>query len=274
MLYDTHTHPYMTKRKSPKENLERFFWGEWKYLNSIWVDIDSSQKSVILAKEYSGIKAVIGIHPCDILQYKDSLLENISRLRNMYEDDPKLIVAIGESGLDYHWLESMSESSGIEKDKIISLQKDFFRAHISLARELRLPLVIHNRNAAEDVLSILMEEGFKNFVFHCYSEDYSYAQRLLNFAPECKLWFWGVVTFKNAKEVQEVVSKVPLHNIIIETDAPYLTPVPYRWKEENEPLFVQHVLSHIIDLREEDSETIKKQVFENSCVFFQIKKEG
>jgi TatD DNase family protein len=91
-----------------------------------------------------------------------------------------------------------------------------------------LPLVIHNRNSKDDIFEILKETDFKNFVFHCYSENLEFAKKLLEFSPNCKISFSGILTFKNSLEVQETVKNIPIENILVETDEPYLTPVPYR----------------------------------------------
>ncbi len=111
----------------------------------------------------------------------------MQQLEELYVKNTKYIVAIGEAGLDYHWLESLSQRHKISQEEIICIQKDFFRAQIQLAKKLNLPLIIHNRSAKDDVFEILQQENFKHFVFHCYSEDLEYAQKLLSFAPDCKL---------------------------------------------------------------------------------------
>jgi len=152
------------------------------------------------------------------------------------------------------------------------LQKLFFKAQIELAKKYNLPVIIHNRESKDDVLEILQETNFKNFIFHCYSENLEYAQKLLEFSPNCKISFSGIVTFKNALDIQKTAKNIPLKNILVETDSPYLTPTPLRWKEENEPSYTKYVLEKIIELREESPEEIKKTIFENSLEMFWIKK--
>jgi len=270
MLYDTHSHPYLAKTIGQETCIQGFFEAWWTYLNSIWCDIESSLTCVDLAKKHSWVFATIWIHPTHVLEYKDSLRDTIDQLEKIYRENPQRIVAIGEIGLDYHWLLKLSEKYALPEAEIVALQKEFFRAQIWLARKLELPVVIHNRNSADDVLELLKEENYTNFVFHCYSEDVGYARKLLDFAPQCKLWFWWVVTFKNARVLQDTVKEIPLENIIIETDSPYLTPDPYRGKRENEPSLVKYVLSKIIDLRNEPSEFITQQIFKNSIEFFGV----
>lgn len=271
MLYDTHCHPYLAQKKSQDQVLENFFWSGWVYLNSIWCDIDSSIASIELAKKYLWAHASIWIHPTHVLKYSEKVSETISKLKSLYGRSSGHVVAIGESWLDYYWLKSLAEESGLKEEQIISLQKKFFMAQIDLAKELKLPLVIHNREASKDIFQILSDSWFQNFVFHCYSEDLDFALKLIELAPNCKLWFWWVLTFKNALKVQEVAQSIPLKNIIIETDSPYLTPAPYRGKQENEPILVKYVLEKLIELRSESPKEIREIVFENSVKFF-IKK--
>ncbi len=268
MMYDTHCHPYLAKEKSQNLILENFFWSGWEYLNCIAVDIQSSRVSIDLSKKYSGVQAVIWIHPTHCLEYKWALEKTIEDLELLYKTHSQHIVAIGECWLDYHWLQSLSEKYALPKQEIITIQKEFFKAQINLAKKLKLPIVIHNRNASEDVFLLLQESWFKNFVFHCFSEGYDFAMKLINFAPECKLWFWGIVTFNSALKIQEAAAKIPLKNILVETDSPYLTPAPHRGKQENEPLYVRHVLDKIIDLRDESPEEIEREIFENSKKLF------
>jgi len=269
-MYDTHCHPYLAKKKSQETILESFFESGWKYLNSIWIDIDSSLTSIQLAKQYEGIYATIGIHPTECLQYKDTPKEALQKLRDIYQENSEHVVAIGECWLDYHWLESLSEKHKVSQEEIIKIQKYFFRAQIKLAEELDLPLVIHNRNADEDVLDILIEEDFWDFVMHCFTSTKKFAWDILSHAPDCKLGFGGVTTFKNVPELQELVQEIPLHNIIIETDSPYLTPIPYRGVEENEPWYLKYILEKIIDLRAESEEEIEKTFMKSSRDFFRV----
>ncbi len=272
MIYDTHCHPFLAKEKSQNKTLKDFFSWEWKYLNSIAIDIPSSFSSLSLAKKYTWVYASIGIHPTSCQEYIWRLQRTISSLENLYFQYRSEIIAIGESGLDYHWLEKLSEKYNISKKELVENQKKFFIAQIKLAKKLWLPLIIHNRDAKDDILKILKQESFQNFIFHCYSEDIDFAEKLIKFAPNCLLWFWWIVTFKNAFSIQKTVKNVPLKNIIIETDSPYLTPTPHRGKEENEPLYSQYILDSIIDLRKEPSNMIKETIFENSLKAFKIKR--
>ena len=161
------------------------------------------------------------------------------------------------------------------QEKIITLrkklQKIFFVAQINLAKKYDLPVIIHNRETSEDILEILKETNYKNFIFHCYSENLDYAKKLLEFAPKCKISFSGIVTFKNAKEIQETVKNIPLESILIETDAPYLTPHPFRGTR-NEPYYTTHVckkLAQIFEILEKDVAMFTTKNANN--VFFSVK---
>ena len=141
---------------------------------------------------------------------------------------------------------------------------------INLAKKLNLPIVIHNRDAKNDIFEILKEENFKNFVFHCFSENLDFAKKVLEFSPNAMISFSGILTFKNAIEIKETAKNIPLENILAETDSPYLTPMPFRWKEENEPIFTRYVIEEIAKLKNQDLEYISEKIFENSKKFFWI----
>jgi Tat protein secretion system quality control protein TatD with DNase activity len=163
----------------------------------------------------------------------------------------------------------LSRGQVIENKK--SLQKDFFKAQISLAKKLDLPLMIHNREAWDDIFEILQKTNFKNFIMHCYSENLEYALKLLDFAPDCMISFSWILTFNSAKNVQETASKIPLKNILIETDSPYLAPAPFRG-QENYPYNVEKVFEKLCSLRSESKEEIEKVILENSLRVFGIEK--
>lgn len=270
MLYDTHSHPYFAKDLKQEDVISSFFTSGGTHLNSIWVDIESSQKCINLSKKYSWIHASVWIHPTHTLECVDTLEDAIKSLKQLYVSNSENIVAIWEIWLDYHWLESLSEKHNIPKNQIVKLQKDFFKRQLLLAKDLNMPVIIHSRDAAHDIFDMLKELNFKNFVFHCYCEDLDFAKNLLKFSPHCMLWFWWVVTFKSAQQVVNTVKHIPLKNIIVETDSPYLTPAPFRWKRENEPILAREVLSTIIDVRTEEPSDIKKQIYQNSLNFFWV----
>ena len=277
MLFDTHTHINLWNLpKREKEILENLQKNNVKYFCNIWTDLNTSKKSIEIAKKTWNF-ASIWIHPCDVYEY--DLEKTINSLEKMYLENKDVVVAIWECWLDYYWLkpENDKKIASFEKnyqEKIINLrkklQKIFFKAQINLAKKYDLPVIIHNRESKDDIFEILKEENYKNFIFHCYSENLDYAKKLLEFSPNCKISFSGIVTFKNASEIKQTAKNIPLKNILIETDAPYLTPTPFRWKKENEPSFVKYTLDEIISLREENPEDIEKQIFQNSLEIYKI----
>lgn len=259
MFFDTHCHPYLQNKKSQKSVLENFLlqWG--KKLVSVGTNLETSQKSLNIAEENAFAFASVGIHPCNAKEFIQAWADWDS-FESLITVSQK-VVALGETGLDYY--HDTSEEN-------ILAQKKCFQKHIELSQKYNLPIIIHNRNSKENVLKILQENSFQNFIFHCYSEDLKYAQKLLALAPNCKLSFSGIVTFKNAPDIQDTAKNIPLKNILVETDAPYLTPAPYRGKEENEPGYTKYVLEKIIELRHESEEEIRTQIYKNSLnVFWQ-----
>lgn len=130
--------------------------------------------------------------------------------------------------------------------------------------------MIHSRESNEEVYEILAQEQAQNYVFHCYSGDWTLAQKILRQNPHAMFGFGGVLTFKKSLELQEVARNLPLANILLETDAPFLTPDPLRGKEENEPIFTRYVLKKLQELRDESPEDIEKAVYENGKRFFKV----
>ena len=264
MFIDTHCHPLLSKEKSISSIIENFKKSGWKYLISIWTNLDSSEQSLLLSKKYDFIYATVWIHPTDTINLEGKIDESINFLENLYLNNRDKVIWVWECGLDYYRINK--ENSEQEKN----IQKKFFLAQISLAKKYQLPLIIHNREAWEDILKILQEVKYENFIIHCFSENLDFAKKCIKISPKCKLAFWWILTFNNAKDIQEAATHIPLENIIIETDSPYLTPVPYRGKEENEPEYVKYVLEKIYKLRSEKPEIIQNQIYKNSCEIFNI----
>lgn len=184
-----------------------------------------------LAEQFDNFYATVGVHPDEQTVPEFSLDDLLAAAAH-----PK-VVGIGETGLDYHWHKGE-----------LTWQRDRFRLHIQAARQTGLPLIVHTREAAQDTLAILREEGAAEVggVMHCFTEDWTVAQAALDLGFYISLS--GIVTFKNAAVVKDVARRVPLDRLLVETDAPYLAPMPHRGKT-NEPAFVRHVAEHIADLR-------------------------
>ena len=213
-------------------------------------DIDEVFK---ISEKYENVYALLGLHPSEVKDWSEELENKIKE----YCKQSKKIVGIGEIGLDYYWDKSFNE-----------LQKEIFIKQIKLANELNLPISIHDREAHKDTFDILKEHNKNSTVImHCFSGS-------VEFMKECiKEGFYiaigGVVTFKNAVKVKEVAKGVPPEKLLLETDAPYLTPVPYRGKE-NHPAYVKYVAEEIAKLREISFEEIDKITTENAKRIFNI----
>jgi TatD DNase family protein len=201
------------------------------YFLCVSVDLDTFPAILKLAQAHQEVFASVGVHPNTPVDGELSI-ELLTELAAL----PK-VVAIGETGLDYF------RSHGD-----LEWQRRRFRLHIAAARKAQRPLIIHSREASEDVLRILAEEGAEEIggVMHCFVEDWTTAQRAmdLNFY----ISFSGIVTFRNAKTVQETAKRIPLDRLLVETDSPYLAPVPYRGKD-NQPAYVRYVAEYIAGLK-------------------------
>lgn len=206
-----------------------------------------------LVNKYDNVYGMLGIHPSEVKSWDDSFIEKIKN----YAKNSK-IAAIGEIGLDYYWDKSFND-----------LQKEVFIKQIKLANELNLPIDIHDREAHKDTYDIIQEHNNgSKVIMHCFSGS-------VEFARECvKAGFYlgigGVVTFKNAVKMKEVAKDIPLERILLETDAPYLTPVPFRGKE-NQPAYVKYVAEEIASLRGISVEEVAQITTENAKTIFNIK---
>lgn len=232
VLIDSHCHldfPELTEQLP--ELLDEMSANEVRGALCIGVNMEDFPKVLNLTESNPCLFASVGLHP----EYKDAEEPSQKRLVEL-ATHPK-VIAIGETGLDYHW----------HKDKP-EWQRERFRTHIRAAIEANKPLVIHTRESADDVLSILKEEGAQKVggIMHCFTETWEIAERALELGFH--LSFSGIVTFKNALQIKEVAKQAPLNKILVETDAPYLAPVPHRGKI-NHPGYVRHVAEEIARLR-------------------------
>jgi len=215
--------------------------------------MDSSRVSLELAKSHENIFTSVGVHPHDVQEMKESDLEILLAM-SAYEK----VVAIGEIGLDYYYDTAPRE-----------IQKLWFREQIKLAVELELPLIIHSREAAQDTFDLLKEGGGHKVggVIHCFSGSVEMAQRYVDLGYY--LGIGGVVTFKNAKTTLEVVKAMPLERLLIETDAPYLSPVPYRG-QRNDSSYLPHVIGKIAEIKGITRDEVEKVTWENGRRLFKI----
>ncbi len=222
-------------------------------------DFSSSKQAVDLAERHAQIFATVGIHPENIEDFDEISIKNLKKLAKNEK-----VVAIGEVGLDYHFFDGMTEDE-ISKRK--ELQKQAFAEQINLANELGLPIVVHCRDAMGDTLELLKKNLPKMpSLMHCYSGSFESAEILIKMGFSFS--FGGVVTFKNAKNVQALIPKLPFGRIMLETDCPYMTPEPFRGKR-NEPKNVVYVADAIARLKGTTIEEVAKVTSENAeKVFF------
>lgn len=249
-LIDTHAHLDMYEDwdvniKNAKEN------GIKKIIIPA-VETEYFQKILDIANSYEDVYCMMGIFPTEAKNWHDGILDDIKEFAKN-----KKVVSIGEIGLDYYWDKSFVDE-----------QKDIFIKQVKLANELGLPIEIHDREAHKDVFDILVEYNkTSDVVFHCFSGS-------VEFARECLKQGWyialgGVVTFKNAVKTKEVAKDVPLDRLMLETDSPYLTPVPFRGKE-NQPAYVRYVADEIAKLKGIDVKEVIEATTKNAEMVFGI----
>lgn len=208
-------------------------------------DGESADKMVKLINQYPNIYGAVGIHPEDAAKYDD--FEDQLRV---YMIEPK-VKAVGEIGLDYH--------CDVDHD----LQKEIFKKQIKLAHEFHLPISVHNRDAFEDTYDVIKENDGAKYggIMHSFNGDVQWAQQFLELGMD--LSFSGVVTYDNAKEVQEAAKYVPADRMLVETDAPYLTPMPYR-NQRNEPGMTRYTVEFLAQLRNENVDQLAAQTSQNA----------
>ncbi|WP_096156091.1 MULTISPECIES: TatD family hydrolase [Bacillus] len=255
MLFDTHAHlNALQYEEDLQEVIQRA--QEEKVTNIVVVGFDREtiEKAMELTNKYDFIYAAIGWHPVDAIDLTDEHLHWIEELAS----HPK-VVAIGETGLDYYWDKSPKE-----------VQKEAFRKQIHLAKKVKLPIIIHNRDATADVVEILKQEKAEEVggIMHCFTGSAEVAQQCMEM--NFYISFGGPITFKNAKKPKEVAMEIPLDRILIETDCPYLTPHPFRGKR-NEPSYVKYVAEQIAELKELSYEEVAKVTTDNAKRLFGIK---
>jgi TatD DNase family protein len=221
---------------------------------TIGTDLEDSQKAVELAGRFENMFATAACHPHHANIADAKTIEQIKELAKN-----KKVVAIGETGLDLHYKFSPPQQ-----------QQDSFNKHLELAKELNLPVVIHSREAFDETMEILAahESGLKGLVFHCYSGDVRQAKIILDKGWHISLT--GVVTFKNAETTREVAKYVPLDRLMIETDAPYLSPEPMRKQKINEPALLIHTAKFVAALREMKLAQFTETVTNTAIRFFSL----
>ena len=256
MLFDSHAHINDEQFDEDREELlKKVKESGVDLLVNPGADMPSSRTAVKLANEVDFVYAAVGVHPHDV---EDMTEEDIEELRQMVINNDK-VVAIGEIGLDYYYDNSPRD-----------LQKKYFIRQIELANELGVPFIVHDRDAHGDCLEIIKKykKAETGCVLHCYSGSLELAEEYIKMG--CYISISGTVTFKNNKKTVEVAQNIPLDKMFIETDSPYLSPVPFRGKR-NDPSKVEHVAAKIAQLRGISYEELCQATKENAKKFFKIK---
>ena len=254
MLIDTHVHLNAEQYVNDlDEVIERARENGIEKIVVIGCDRPTIERTMELIDEHEDIYGVIGWHPVDAIDCTDEDLEWIEQLSKHEK-----IVGIGEMGLYYHWDKSPKD-----------VQKDLFKKQIELAKRVNLPIIIHNREATEDCVAILKEMHAEEIggIMHAFSGDESVADEIIDMNFYVSLG--GPVTFKNAQLPKDIAVHVPIDRLLVETDAPYLTPHPYRGKR-NEPAYVKLVAEKIAELRQISYEELARTTSENAKRLFKI----
>ena len=254
MLFDVHAHFDDERFDEDRDSLlSSMRQNNVGHIINIGYNLKSSEASIKLAEKYPFMYAAVGFHPSDAhLMTK----EDFDAIRKMAEHDK--VVAIGEIGLDYYY--------GKETEEV---QRKVFREQIELAKEVNLPFQVHNRDSTRDCLMILKESkmGERRGMMHCFSESCETARQILDLGM--KISIGGVITFKNNVKTVEVVKYVPIEDLMIETDCPYLAPVPYRGKR-NSSLYIHAVAEKIAELKGMDVDEVIAITEKNAMEFFRI----
>lgn len=255
MIFDTHTHLDNEAFDEDRDQViaRAVEEGVTRMVN-IGFNRETIPTTMALAEKYPFIYAAVGWHPVDAITMKEGDLDWIAKLT-----EHEKVVAIGEIGLDYHWDTSPKD-----------VQQRVFREQIGLARELKKPIIIHNREAHEDIVRILREENAKEVggIMHAFSGSWETAKMCLDMG--FYISFGGPVTFKNAKQPKEVLKQVPMDRLLVETDSPYLTPHPFRGKR-NESSYVRLVAEMGAGLKDMDFEEFCKITTSNALTCFDIR---
>lgn len=254
MLFDSHAH--IDDEKFDDDRLAVITRAKENgvgHLINVGADMQSSLRSIKLAEEHKEIYAVVGVHPHEAEKVLKTDYDQIAQWTRHSR-----VVGIGEIGLDYYYDLSPRQ-----------LQKEVFIRQLDVARQMHMPVSIHDRDAHGDTMAILKSEG-KGIVgvVHCFAGSMEMAKELIKMG-----WYLGVdgpVTFKNAAKLPEIMTNIPLERLLVETDSPYLTPVPLRGKR-NEPAYVRYVAEHVAALRNLEFETFAKVTTQNVCDLFNIK---
>lgn len=255
MLTDTHCHLDMLgEPKEVEEIIARARETGLVLMVTIGTDLPSSQKASDYTLNYPDVYATVGMHPHEV---KTVTPEIFDQFRELIRKNSK-IRGIGETGLDFYYDHSPRET-----------QRSYFAGHIQLAKETGLPLIVHSRNAAEETIEILKKENAAEAggIIHCFTENLDMARKAIEM--NFMISFSGIITFKTSTDLQEAAAQIPLDNILIETDAPFLSPIPFRGKK-NEPMRVKQVAEKIAEIKKIPLEEVERVTTQNAKKIYGI----
>jgi len=245
-IFETHAHLDFEQYNADRDAvLQACFRAGVQRIINVGVDAKSTENGIHLSERYPQIKASAGFHPSEVVSYDEQKLKSLIQHKN--------IVAIGEIGLDYY-----------RQYHPTALQKKVFESQIKIAIENGLPIICHDRDAHEDCYELLKKYSPPDVVFHCFAGDVAFAEKVL--AQGWYISITGVVTYKNSN-LDSIVGIVPRDRLMIETDCPYLPPVPYRGKR-NSPEYLIYVIQKIADILHTSPNAVAQQTYENATRFF------
>ena len=257
-IFDTHAHYDSSQFDEDRDSLlsAMFSDGYVRRIVNVGATFGGAKASLELAHRYSGIYAACGVHPDEVGELDEGKL---ARLKEMCADEK--CVAVGEIGLDYHWMVQPKEA-----------QQQWFVRQLKLSKEAGLPVNVHSRDAAQDTFDIIRDHhaGSTGGIIHCYSGSPEMAVEYVKLGYH--IGIGGVVTFKNGRVLKEVVRAVPIERLVTETDAPYLAPVPYRGKR-NCSAYIEYMVREIAALKEMDTKEAAKILYENALRVYRLETE-
>ena len=257
MIVDSHCHlDYPNLFNQLDDVVKRAELNQVKYLLTICTTLNSFNKIKLIIKKYNNIYGTFGIHPHETKDFLNVDCQFILNLKKKY----KKIIGIGETGLDYYYNHSDKE-----------VQKNSFVEHIRAASELNIPVIVHSRNAEIDTYEILKREKKDSnlkVLVHCFSGSMDFAKKLIDL--NCFISVSGIITFKNSSDLVDAVSTIPIKNLLVETDSPYLAPSPYRGKS-NEPSYIIHTVEKLSQIKNISKKDVMKITSDNFFKIFNLK---
>ena len=256
MITDSHCHlDYSNLYNQLDDVVRRAEYNQVKYLLTICTTLESFEKIKLIVEKYKNIYGTFGIHPHESEKYENIDSKFIFELKNKY----KKIIGIGETGLDFYYNHS---------DK--KIQKKSFAEHISAASQLNIPVIVHSRNAETDTYEIIKSEKKNSnlkVLMHCFTGSRDFAKKLIDL--NCYISVSGIITFKNSSELDDTISSIPIENLLVETDSPYLAPIPYRGKP-NEPSYIVHTVEKLSQIKNVSKEYVMSNTTNNFKKLFKL----